>query len=273
MAVLGLLLAWQGWSWKVTTTRPTVGDTIALETAVTLDPGWRLRPGRFEPAGDVEPLTDPVLTRDGNAWVVRYAVVAWSPGRHQVTLPPAWRLGPDGKADSLPGATAVFTVAAVIPDSVTHPAPQPVLVPVRRRSSSPWPVALAILGGACLLATMVALRRKRPRNIMLPDQLQVSLEANEAAWLAAGEPRAVAARAAAALRGAIAAAVPEAHVGLSPLDCVAVLGRERPGAPLAELETILSALEEASFGAANGEDLAILSRQAETLARALGEGA
>lgn len=268
MPGLGLLLALQGWTWSVTPARPTVGDTVWLEATIALNPGSRLRPGRLEPSGDVEPLSDPTVYRDGEAWIVRYPVVAWAPGTHQVPLPPAWRLDPDGRADSLAGGTASFAVVAVIPDSVSRPTPQPALVPLRRREARIWPIAVALLGGAVGLTALVRLRRRSPRHLQLPPRPQVEREASEDQWLADGEPRAIAARAAARLRSVIATAIPDAHLGLSHVECLAVVGQKAPGAPLGELAVTLSALELAAFSAASSTEVGALSRRAQTLAQA-----
>src|SRR5262252_5616021 len=95
--------------WTVTPSAPTVGDTIRLERAFTIPAGWRLRPGRLESNDMVEPLEDAQVEPRGSDWVVRYSVVAWAPGVQRVTLPPVWRLGAHGEADSVPGGAATFT--------------------------------------------------------------------------------------------------------------------------------------------------------------------
>jgi hypothetical protein len=80
----------------------------------------------------------------------------------------------------------------------------------------------------------------------------------------------VAARATAQLRRAVARAVPEAHEGLSPTECLAVLARGLPGAPVRDLQQTLEALSEVQFAAAHGADPAALAARARDLARALG---
>lgn len=265
MAVLHVLLVLQGWTWSVTPAHPTVGDTVWLTASIALDQGWRLRAGRIETGGDVEPLADPAVYREDGSWVVRYPVVAWAPGNHQVALPPAWRLGPDGRADSIPGGSVSFTIEAVIPDSVPRPVPQPALVPLRRSESQAWPVVLALLGGAAGMLGLMKLRRRSPRRLELPLEAPVEPEPAEDRWLAAGEPRAVAARAASRLRGAIAAAIPEAHLGLSHPECLAVIGRTSPGAPVRELTVILAGLELAAFSGASSAEVGALARRAHAL--------
>src|SRR5439155_1745415 len=110
-AALGVVASWrlatgQGSGvWQVRPAEPTVGDTIWLEAVITVPGGWGLRAGKLEPTERLEPLGDPALRRTpgGGGWLVRYPVVAWSPGAHTVALPLMWRLAPDGRADSLPG--------------------------------------------------------------------------------------------------------------------------------------------------------------------------
>src|SRR2546427_5032502 len=88
-AVLGVVASWrlatgQGSSWVATPSSPTVGDTIWLERTITVPAGWRVRAGKLELAADVEPLGDPAVVRSPTGWVVRYPVVAWSPGPHRL---------------------------------------------------------------------------------------------------------------------------------------------------------------------------------------------
>src|SRR5207249_454187 len=122
--------AGQGVGWSVTPTAPTVGDTIWLERALAVPTGWQVRAGKLEATEAIEPLADPAVRRSAAGWVVRYAVVAWKPGAHRLALPPLWRLGPDGRADSTAGGATSFTVASVIPDSLRSPSPQGLLAPL-----------------------------------------------------------------------------------------------------------------------------------------------
>src|SRR2546429_9673362 len=91
--------------------------------------GWQVRGGKLGAPEPVEQLADPAVLRRAGGWVVRYAVVVWKPGVHKLGLPPLWRLGPDGRADSTGGGTTSLSVASVIPDSLLRPSPQGVLPP------------------------------------------------------------------------------------------------------------------------------------------------
>ena len=258
--------------WTAAPDQPTVGDTIRLERSISASPGWRIRAGQLAATAAAEPLGDALVlaTANPNGWIVRYTVVAWTPGSITVEMPPVWRLGPDGAADSLAGGSATFRVASVIPDSVKSPAPQPSLGPLRRERLSPIPVAAAVLLTASALLALIAWRRRSPRELALGPALASAGEVSDARWLTAGEPKAVAARAAHRLRRALAHAIPEAHEALSTAQCLAVVERARPDAPLRDLRDLLTALDQVAFAAAHGVDVAPLAARAGALARDLG---
>jgi hypothetical protein len=264
-----LLLVLQANGWVATPSEPTVGDTIRLERTVTVPAGWRVRAGKLPSATVAEPLGDAVVLAAPGAWVVRYAVVAWTPGEITLDMPPLWRLGPDGTADSVSGGTAAFHVASVIPDSVTSPAPQPPLGPLRLDRSSPFPVIAAVLlaGGALLL--LMLWRRRAPRSALAAPDLTVDADVADARWLAAGEPKAVAARAAQRLRRALSHAIPDAHEALSTEECLAAVERARPDAPLRDLRELLLGLDQVAFATAHGVEVAPLAARARALAREL----
>src|SRR5256714_7328335 len=184
--------------WRASPARPTVGDTLRLERVLETAPGWRVRAGKLEPASaaQAEPLGDPVVAQAANGWRVRYTVVAWVPGSLTLDMPPLWNLGPDGTADSLPGGTAKFFVASVIPDSVRSPAPQPSIGPLRLERATAIPVLAAVLGVLASLWGLIAWRRRAPRSVAATPPPRPDPEVADARWLAAGEPKAVAAPAA-----------------------------------------------------------------------------
>jgi len=248
---------------------PTVGDTVWLERRFPLPAGWRLRPGRLGGSEAVEPLGEPIVGRSGADWIVRYPVTAWAPGPHTVTVPPVWRLGPDGQADSLAGGTAAFDLRSVIPDSVTAPTPRPHLAPLRPVRRDPWPVLLATLGMGAALAGALWWRRRTRRRHAPPALGPPAREVADARWLEAGEPKAVAARAAGGLRTALARVVPEAHAGLPTAECLAKLQLHRPQAPVRDLAAVLEALDHVAFAMGEGPDVAALARRARALAEGL----
>jgi hypothetical protein len=271
MIALLLVLA-QTQGWIAAPAQPTVGDTITLETSIAAPPGWRIRAGKLASTSDAEPLGDPVVLAStvSGEWLVRYAVVAWTPGAISLEMPPVWRLGPDGTSDSLPGGAATFRIASVIPDSVKSPAPQPALGLLRPERLSPLPLAIAGLLAVGALIGLIAWRRRNPRELPEAVPLEPDAEISDARWLSAGEPKAVAARAAHRLRHALAQSIPEAHEALSTAECLAAIERARPDAPLRDLRELLTALDQVAFAAAHGVDVAPLAARARALARELG---
>ncbi|HEV2669853.1 MAG TPA: hypothetical protein VGU74_02075 [Gemmatimonadales bacterium] len=268
-----LLLLVQTQGWVVAPHQPTVGDTINLERAITAPPGWRVRAGKLASTSEAEPLGDPVVaaTATPGSWLIRYTVVAWTPGAITLEMPPLWRLGPDGGSDSLAGGNATFRVASVIPDSVKSPAPKPSLGPLRPERLSPLPVIAAVVIAVSALLLLVAWRRRAPRALAHGPALASDGEVPDARWLAAGEPKAVAARAAHRLRRALARSIPEAHEALSTTECLQAVERARPDAPLRDLRELLLALDQVAFATAHGVEVAPLAARARALARELGE--
>src|SRR6266568_4843279 len=235
IALTLVVLLLQGDGWTASPSRTTVGDTIRLERTLPAPAGWRVRTAKLASSMVAEPLGDPVVVATAAGyWVVRYTVVAWRPGEITLDMPPIWRLGPDGTADSLPGGTAAFHIASVIPDSVKAPAPQPAVGPLRLARTSPIPafVGVIVAGGALLL--LIVWRRRGPRVIATSALagLVVDGEVPDTRWLSAGEPKAVAARATQRLRRAVARAIPDAHEALSTTECLEAVERARPNAPL-----------------------------------------
>lgn len=255
--------------WTVTPPSPTVGDTIRLERVFTLPAGWRLRPGRLESSEQVEPLADAQVVARGADWTVRYTVVAWSPGAQHVAVPPVWRLGPRGEADSVPGGIATITVASVIPDSLKAPQPRPALTPIRTEQHTPLPPMLAMLVAATSLALAIWWRRRRARTIAVAPAQPAGAAVSDERWLQLGETKAVAARAAGLVRTVLARVIPEAHGGLATSDCLAVVRKHRPPEQIAQLEVVLGALDAVAFGNGARVDVAALAARARTLAREL----
>ena len=270
VALLALVIQTDGW--VASPRQPTVGDTIRLERAIETPPGWRVRAGKLDTRTDAEQLGDAAVLLAPNGWVVRFSVVAWTPGTMTLDMPSIWRLAPDGGADSIPGGTATFRVASVIPDSVRAPAPQPALGPLLLDRASLIPVLAAVVlavGGFLLL---IAWRRRSPKGAPQSATLAVDAAVPDTRWLAAGEPKAVAARAAQSLRRAVAHAIPAAHEALSTAECLDAVERAWPNAPLRDLRELLQALDQVAFATAHGVDVAPLSARARALARELRNG-
>lgn len=264
-----LLLALQGDGWTAAPERPTVGDTIRVERSIDAPPGWRVRAGKLESHGDVEQLGDAAVSQQASQWMVSYLLVAWRAGSVTVGMPSMWRLGPDGSTDSLPGGAVTLHIASVIPDSITAPQPQPSLGPLRLGRPTAIPVLVAGVLSGVLLIGLVTWRRRPPRLVIEEPAIATEAEVADQRWLAAGEPKAVAARATQRLRTALAHAIPEAHEALSTTEALAMVEMARPDAPLRELRELLHALDQVAFASAHGVDVAPLAARARALAREL----
>jgi len=269
IALLLALLMLQTDGWSVSPARPTVGDTIRVERTIETPAGWRVRAGKLDQYGDVEQLGEPSIVARPGGWTVRYLIVGWKAGSATVAMPALWRLGPDGSTDSLPGGTVTLRLASVIPDTLTAPQPQPSLGILRLGRGSAIPVIAAVVVSIGLLFGLIAWRRRASRLVAGDLALARDAEVPDQRWLAAGEPKAVAARAAQRLRHALARAIPAAHVALSTTEVLAAVERARPDAPLRDLRDLLHALDQVAFATAHGVDVAPLAARARTLAREL----
>jgi hypothetical protein len=269
LALLGVL--WQGVpAWTALPARATVGDTVWLVRSVAVPAGWRVRAGKLESGGDVEPLGDPVVTPTAEGAEIRYPVTSWDAGSHSVALPSIWRLGPDGRADSLPGGGAAFVLASVLPaDSGARAAPKGPLAPLRPPHRSALPPLIAAFGSGAVLVVLLRLRRRGARRVPLPEAPAVAGEVPDARWLGAGEPKAVAARATHALRTALARAVAEASESLPTAEAIAAADGRLPGASFRDLREVLTGLDQVAFAAAHGVDVAALATRARALATTL----
>jgi hypothetical protein len=263
-----------GGGWVATPARPTVGDTVWLERFVPAPPGWLVQAVKPEATAGaaLEPIGDPVVLRaargeGGGGWIVRYPVVAWAPAAYWAEPPAIVRSGPGGQRDSLPRDSAFFRVWSVIPDSLATPTPRPLLPPLRVARRNALPLGLAVLSAGVLLVGVVRWRRRPLREVPLPPQVPLEREASDARWLAAGEPKAVAARAAHQLRMAVYRAIPEAHPALSTAECLVAVERARPDARLRELRDLLEQLDRVAFASAHGTDVAALTRMARRVAQ------
>src|SRR3989442_12936568 len=105
-----------------------------------------------------------------------------------MTLPPVWRVGPDGRADSVAGGVAHFLVGSVIPDTVRGPQPRGALAPVRGARHSGVPVAAALLLAGAILAVGLRWRRRAPVTVPPPPPVPLERGGPGAPCLPAGRP-------------------------------------------------------------------------------------
>lgn len=248
---------------------PTVGDTVWVRRTIRVPERHTARAADWELSGDVELLGPAQLLLHGDSATVRYPLVAWTPGSHRVEIPSPTLLAPDGSVDSLAPAAVTFTVRSVLPDRPpSQLAPQPPAGLVIRRTVSLLPPLLFLAAALALLVPLHWWWRRRGTPGAPPEpppRPVVPLER----WAEAGEARSVLALAAARIRGAIARAEPEAHERLEPAACVSLLAERRPDWPVAQIASLLRALDAARFARASAADAGALYRSADTLAARL----
>ncbi len=228
---------------------PQVGDTIWLVRIIPAPMGRVARVAPWDPEGAVEALGPGILVRRGDSLEVRYPAVGWLPGSHAVEVPGPILVSPDGTTDSLPPATLTVTIASVLPDlpADSLPAPQPEAAPILRPIRTGVPVFVLLLGATLLLIPVHYWWRRRGRPMTPPEAVPAPppRELPLDAWLAAGEPRAALAAAAARLR-----AVSASH-------------------PSPEAATLLDALDRALFGPGDAASSRAMATEALALAARL----
>ncbi len=265
MGVLALLVV-QAASWQITPDSVTVGDTVWIEQRIAVGAGARARVEPFEPTETVEPLMGPAVESKGDVLVIRYAVALFEPGRITLTLPAIEVQYPDGRATPVPATTTAVTVWSVLPQTDPRPDPKPSLGPFPRFPTRWLPLVLLV---GVVLAALVgwAIRRQWPR----PRPVWRTRAHGEGAaptelWAEAGEPRAVAAAVAAALRSRMAEELPAAAKHLEVGSCLEVIERDKPDWPVRELREVLTALDRVRFAPAVSNEIRDLTRRAEALA-------
>jgi len=255
--------------WMISPPSPTVGDTIWLFRVVSHAPDWRVRPGAFDNQGDVVSLGDPLVQFGATADTVRYAVVAWTAGSHRFPLPSLWLMGSGGRSDSLGGGTGTVFVRSVIPEDSLRPAPKALLPPLDPQPAHLWPPLLAGALGVGALVTAIRIRRRTAPGTVPPAEFVTGGGAPDARWLAAGEPKAVAARATRVLRQALARVVPDAVESLPVREALDAAEGKMPGATFRRVRDALLTLDQVAYAVAHGTDVARVAADARTLAREL----
>lgn len=143
---------------------PTVGDTVWITRTLTVANGVSVRPRPIAPGAVVQPLAPPDIALVGNEVRLRYPVVAWQPGRHEVEIPGVILVRQDGWSDTLPAATVTIEVTSVLPAGRRDTlAPKPPAGFVERSRQSPLPVVgLLVLALVLLLPLHWGWRRRGP---------------------------------------------------------------------------------------------------------------
>lgn len=147
-----------------TTATRTVGDTLWAERTLQVPAGVMVRPRPLRASEPLQALGPPEARMAGDSVRLRYALVAWAPGRQMVTVPGAILIRDDGWSDTLPDWRLTVDVASVLPamprDSLAprEAAPE-VTVPIRR----PRAVVIALVFAlAVLLPLHLTWRRRTP---------------------------------------------------------------------------------------------------------------
>lgn len=245
----------------------TVGDTIWLERSVAAPAGADVRASPWNPTGPVALLGQPLLRRQGALTIVAYPAVAWSAGRHVVTIPGPVVIRPDGTTDSLPPESRTIEVASVLPSGVPPDSvpvqPETGIIP--QRITSPVPLVACLLLAALVFLPFQWwwLRRGPPAGaVRLPAVAAVPPLAE---WSEDGEHRAVAAVAALELRRVVVGRLPGVPAGVVTSRLIRIVGEQRPGWPAEEIATLLRALDSAQFAAAPGAEVVALAERAARL--------
>jgi hypothetical protein len=146
---------------------------------------------------------------------------------------------------------------------------QPEVGVVVQPITTPWPLVLALLVAALLIAPLTWWWRRRGPAMLPPRPSAEPGVAALAEWGEAGEGRAVAAVAAQALRGTIVRQLPGAGPGLVTARLIRVFEEQRPKWPTADLSRVLRALDAAQFAADPSVDVMALVAEAQALQRQL----
>jgi len=247
---------------------PTVGDTIWVTRTVPLPKGAEVRPADWQLEGDAMLLGRPQVETGAGEATVRYPVVAWTTGAHTFDVPGPIVVLADGRTDSLPGQSVSVTVASVLPaDLKPDDAPvQDEAGLLRETVTTPVPL-LVILGAAFILFLPFAWwwRRRRPPRTGAPAVTGAAVAIPSQVWSEEGEPRAVAAAAAQALREAVASALPGAQPGLVTARLLSQAESRRPPLPMDDLAEVLTALDAVAFGPADAGEIESLAIRATAL--------
>jgi hypothetical protein len=235
---------------------PTVGDTVWVARSLRAPAGSVVRaaPWPDDATADVQSLGAATVGRRGDSVEIRYPLVIWTPGEHEVDIPGPTILGPGAAIDSLGSIPVTLFIASVLPDTIDPDStpPRPADGPVGRAEVA-WLPLLEFLTLAIALGAGVILFGRREKRAGVTPAAAAVASPDVLRWAREGEVRVALAASQAQLRAEIARAVPAAHPGLAAGHCVEVLRAARPDWPLLELEGLLLALDAERFGAGQGD--------------------
>lgn len=256
---------------------PTVGDTLWATRTVRLQAGDTVRAADWDLAGPVQLLGRPIVVTRGELAEIRYPLVAWEPGDHQLDVPGPIITRPSGAEDTLGSESLTLRVTSVLPSGVPEStlAIQPPATPVLVQTVSPLPAAILLVLAVLLLVPLhwwwtrrgrpVPPHKRPPAYSPPPDMIEH--------WVEIGERRAVAGMAATRIRAAIARQIPSAHPGLDTESVLLEVDHLRPTWPRKELADVLRALDTMRFAPIYGSiDVFQLYQRGVRLAQALEGG-
>lgn len=172
---------------------PTVGDTVWIERALGDVGNATVRPQPWSLGALGLQLGPAELSHGARGAVVRYALVIWYPGEHQLTMPGPVLVRRDGSSDTLATATFRVRIESVLPAGRSRGSipPRPPSQPVPLEARSLLPVGIAT-GFLALVLGAVAFRwRRRGKPPPRPAAVPVWPSSTRLqAWAAAGEYRA-----------------------------------------------------------------------------------
>jgi hypothetical protein len=172
---------------------PAVGDTVWISRALAVPAGIAVRPRPIRPTAVVEPLGPPEVALVEGVIRIRYPVVAWRAGQHDVTVPGPILVRNDGWSDTLPDWTAAVEILSVLPlgkrDSLP---PRPAIDLVSRPSRSGLPAALLVGAAVLVLVPVHWAWRRRGRAPAPAPALPSAAAEMLVGWAESGEGRAAA---------------------------------------------------------------------------------
>lgn len=250
---------------------PTVGDTIWLERAVTAPAGAEVRAAPWSPAGPIGLLGRALLRQEGAVTIIAYPAVAWSAGRHVVSVPGPIVIHPDGTTDSLPSQSTTIEVASVLPAGVAPDSldVQPETGILAQRVTTPLPLVAALLLAAGVFVPLRWWWQRRGPPGGTPRLSAIPVSPPLAEWSEDGEHRAVAAVAALELRRVMVGRLPGVQAGIITSRLIGIVAEQKPGWPAEEIATLLRALDSAQFAEAPGAEVVELAERAARLAARL----
>lgn len=169
---------------------PTVGDTVWVERQVVATSNVLIRPQAWDLGSVGRQLGPAIQQRAGSGVRIRYPLVFWYPGRHELRMPGPVVISREGRSDTLVSSSVTIEVASVLPAGRPREAlePRPARAPVALAERSLRPLVIA-LGLVLAGVTGLAVYRRRRGKPVSRSRGEVARPDPErlAAWADAGE--------------------------------------------------------------------------------------